>query len=1091
MPSSPSVACPARTVTLVAMLVLALHGEARAQTAQLSGRITDATSALLPGAVVTVTNTATGTSREAAANERGFYTVPFLSPGTYSITVRMAGFQPALRDGLVLSVDEAAGLDFTLEVGPLRETVQVADTASRARREDPSIGQVIGQPTIVDLPLNGRNYAQLILLSPGTVASPSGRFTGGRDGMILNGSRSLQSNFLIDGLDNNNYLFGVAGATTQAVRPSVDAIQEFKVETANYGAQHGRGAGGVVSVVIKSGGNGFHGSAFEFFRDEALESNDFFADRGGLEKPPLRYNQFGGTLGGPIVRDRVFFFASFQGTRELRTYTSTVTVPTPEMVRGAFGDVAIYDPLNVVNGVRQPFPDNTIPPERMDPVGQRIAQLFPAPNRPGAVDNFVGPVPRDDDRDQIDARVDYQINARSHVFVRYSRSTQAAVQGSLFGPPGNGSTDLAALGGSAQLPFTAAVSASSLVVGHTQVLTPSLVNELRAGYSANKSDQLSRAPRSLIDEFGINGIPAVPELRGLSNFAIAGFPSLGDRIQLPYQPRAEIFQLSDNLSWARGAHVMKVGGEIRFKNNVIYNLQQGCGAFTFNGQFTSQVPGEITGSGLADLLLGHTSAAVLSTPIDGEFRDHYHAAYVNDSWKVTSGVTLNLGLRYEVQTPMWERRNRMASFDNDPRSPTFGTVIPARDGDLRARTFAGVDLDNIAPRLGVTWQVNPKTALRGAYGLFYGGLGFQAATNSGLANVPYFVRVAVRSAPAAPRSALVLADGFPADALDPARVVNPAAVSVSPELPLGQVHQWHLGIERQLGWSTAATVAYVGSASSQLAASVNINAPVPGPQPIQTRRPFPAFGDITYRSNFGEASYHSLQASVERRVTHGLAVLSSYTWSHAIDNGSDDADTGATAQNPPNDLEAEKASAVFDVRHRFTASVIWESLVGQGAEASGRSRTARWLLGGWRLAAIFVAQSGYPLTPALLPNAAISTTPLRPDCLRDGNLPGSQRTIDRWFDVTAFQTPAPNTFGNCGRNVLRGPGYVNLDLLVGRDFGVGGDKRIGLRLEVFNVANAVHLGPPNLVIDEPKKAGRITSTQAPPRQAQLGVRFDF
>ena len=1092
MPSSPPLPCPAvvRTFTLAAILVLAFHGEALGQTAHVSGRITDATSAVLPGAVVTVTNTATGTSREATANERGFYTVPFMPPGTYSITARMAGFQPAIRDELVLSVDEAAGIDFTLEIGALRETVQVADTASLAHREDPSIGQVIGQPTIVDLPLNGRNYTQLIFLSPGAVPNPGARLRS--EGGNLNGNRTLQNRFLIDGLDNNNYLFGAGGGSAQAIRPSVDAIQEFKVETANYGAQHGSAAGGVVSVVIKSGANTFRGSAFEFFRDESLESNDFFAERGGLDKPPLRYNQFGGTLGGPIVHDRAFFFASYQGTRELRTYTATVTVPTPEMVRGVFGDVPIYDPLNVVNGARQPFPDNTIPPERMDPVGQRIAQLFPPPNRPGAVDNFVGTVPRSDDRDQIDARVDYQINARSHVFARYSRSTQAVEQGSLFGPPGNGNPNVAALGSFSQLPLVVSNAASSLVIGQTQVLSAAVVNEFRAGYSANRADQRSPATRSLVDEFGIKGIPPEPNLTGLPFFDIAGFAALGDRSLSPYRPNARVVQVSDSLSWAHGPHVLKVGGEIRLRENAVENLLQGRGEFTFTGQFTSQTPGQITGSGLADLLLGQTSVARLSTPISGEFRDHYYAAYVSDAWKVAPGVALNLGLRYEVQTPMWELRNRMASFDADPRSATFGTLVPARDGDLRARTFSDVDQDNIAPRLGVTWQVNPKTALRAAYGLFYGGLGYQAATSSGLANVPYFVRVAVRSASTSQRSSLVLADGFRADALEPGKVLSPDAIAVAPELPLGQVHQWHLGIERQLGWSTAVTMAYVGSASSHLPGFISVNAPVPGPSPVQARRPFPAFGEITQASNFVEASYHSLQASVERRVAHGLALLSSYTWSHAIDNSNDGADTAAsTPPQNPNDIGAEKASALFDVRHRFTASIIWESPVGQDSVARGRSRAARWLLGGWRLAGIFVAQSGYPLTPTILPNSSISTTPLRPDCLGDGNLSRSERTIDRWFDLTAFHTPAPFTFGNCGRNVLRGPGFVNLDLLVGRDFRVSGDKRIGLRLEVFNVANAVHLGPPNTVIDEPEQAGRITSTQAPPRQAQLGLRFDF
>jgi outer membrane receptor protein involved in Fe transport len=618
------------------------------------------------------------------------------------------------------------------------------------------------------------------------------------------------------------------------------------------------------------------------------------------------------------------------------------------------------------------------------------------------------------------------------------------------------------------------------------------VNEARAGYSANRADSRSPADRPLMEELGLKGIPLVPELTGLPAFTITGFGALGDRTQLPYRPMARIVQIADNLSWAHGAHLFKAGGEVRFKRNMIENLQQGRGDFTFTGQFTSQVPGQATGSGLADLLLGQTSVARLSTPLSGDFQDRYYAAYGSDAWKITSDVTLNLGVRYEVQTPMWERRDRMASFDHDPQNPTFGALVSARDGDLRARTFSRVDLDNVAPRVGLTWQLTPQTAVRGAYGLFYGGLGFQAALQSGLANVPYFVRVTLRSAATARTSMLTLGGGFKADALDPVKVSNPDAFSVAPDLPLGQVHQWHLSIERQLASSTLLTVAYVGSDSSQLRGINNVNAPVPGPGAVQARRRFPAFGDVLEASDFVEAAYHALQVSVERRLTHGLALISNYTWSHALDNATDPGDTPSpvTPQNP-SDIRAEKASAFFDVRHRFVASVIYESPVGRDGGEAGRSRLVGRLLGGWRLAGIFVAQTGYPLTPTLRPNSAISTTPLRPDCVADGNLPRGERTIDRWFDVSAFATPAPYTFGNCGRNVLRGPGFVNLDGAVSREFRVASDKRLELRVEVFNVANAVHFGPPNVVIDEPGQAGRITSTQAPPRQAQLGLRFVF
>jgi hypothetical protein len=1068
-----------QSLTFSAMLIVVCGSELFAQTAQLSGRITDATSAGLRGAVVTVTQATTGTSREVASNERGFYAVPFLSPGPYIITVTVAGFKPATLDGLVLSVDEDRRVDFELQLGELHESTQVAAAAPSVAREDASTGQVIEQATIVTLPLNGRSYTQLALLSPGATPNPGSRLRS--DGVNINGNRALQNDFLIDGLDNNNYLFAAAGGSGQAIRPSVEAIQEFKVETANYGVEYGRAAGGVIAVVIKSGSNAFHGSGFEFFRHERLEANDFFARRGGLTKPPLRYGQFGGTFGGPIVRNRAFFFGSYQGTRERRTYTATITVPTAEMLRGDFGAITIYDPLNVVNGVRQPFPNNRIPADRLDPVAARIAQLFAAPNRPGVVDNFVGIVPRTDDRNQIDARIDVHVASQANLFVRYSRADGEITEGSLFGPPGNGRPNLAAVSGPQQLPLISSTGASSLVIGETHVFSSSLVNDVRAGYSENRMNQRSPAARSLIEEFGFKGIPVQPELTGLPNVDITGFGGLGDRASLPFRPTAQLVQISDNVSWTRGPHVVRFGGDARFKRNTMDNLSAAGGDFVFTGQFTARVPGQASGSGLADLLLGQTSVARLSTPLRGDFRDNSFAAYVSDSWKVASNVTLTLGARYEAQTPMWERQNRMANFDGDRKSPTFGTLVHAQPGGMRARTFSTVDLDNVAPRAGVNWQVGRGAAVRAAYGLFYGGLAYQAPAQSGLANAPYFVQTTLRSSPAAATSMLILADGFQLDALDPAKVATRDAFSLAGDLPLGRMHQWNISVERELLRRTSVTATYVGSISSQLRGVNNINAPTPGAGPIQERRPFPAFGDILETSNFVEASYHALQLSADRRLNHGLALLSSYTWGHAIDNATDLGDSyGPITPQDPNNIRAERASAVFDVRHRFVTSVMYESPAGSHR-----------LLAGWQLAGIFAAQTGYPLTPTLRPNAAISTTALRPDCVSDGNLSRGERTIDRWFNVDAFRIPAPFTFGNCGRHVLRGPGFVNLDLLVGRGVRLGGDRRLEIRVEVFNVANAVHLGQPNRVVDVTDQAGRITSTQAPARQAQLGIRFVF
>jgi hypothetical protein len=796
-------------------------------------------------------------------------------------------------------------------------------------------------------------------------------------------------------------------------------------------------------------------------------------------------------LGGPIVRNRSFFFGSYQGTRERATYTATVTVPTPEMVRGEFGAVAIYDPRTVVNGVRQPFPNNTIPPGRLDPIGRRIAGLYPAPNRPGLINNFVGTVPRTDDRDQLDARVDHRVSDGSRLFVRYSRSDRDVAQGSFFGPPGNGHPGLAALGEQQQMPAVNTIDPVSLAVGHTLIVSSAIVNEVRVGYASNGAYQRNLATSALFEEFGLQGIPLVAGLTGLPLFNITGFGMLGDRTQVPYRPTARIVQLANNLSWARGAHTMQMGGEIRLKSSSIENLQAARGNFAFSGQFTSRVPGGSGGSGVADLLLGQTGTARLSTPMEADFADRYYGAYMNDSWRVSSDLTLNLGLRYEVQTPMWELRNRMANFDLDPRSGTAGTLVLARDGDLRARTFSVVDTNNLAPRLGFALRRGSTMVVRGGYGVFYGNLGYQAAVLSGMANAPYFVRVAFTSPRDAAVSNLVLADGFPADALNPKSAGTIEAFATRPDLPLGTVHQWTLGLERKLFGPTVVSVTYVGSKTGGLRGINNANAPVPGRGSQAERRPFPSFGDILESRNFVAASYHGLQVSAERRFTGGFAWSSAYTWSHAIDNGTDAADTAnpIVPQNP-NDIGAEKASASFDLRHRFASSLVYDVPIGRPGRLLSAHRVARWVLGGLSLAAIFATQTGFPMSPALSSNPANTTTPVRPDCLRDGNLPRGQRAIDRWYDVSAFEIPAQFTFGSCGRHVLRAPGFTNLDLLIAKELRIAAGKRLELRAEVFNLTNAVHLGQPELLIDQPQ-AGRITSTQAPARQVQLGLRFVF
>lgn len=1069
------VACLAFTLAPVSIVL--------AQTAQVTGRVTDTTSGVLPGVAVTITSLETGFTRTVVTNEEGSYTIPFLPPGRYRTTAELPGFAAAVRDDVVLSVDQVARFDFRLGVEGLAESVEVGGQAPLMQRETSSLGQVFDNRTIVTLPLNGRNYTQLAVLMPGATPNVGSR---AEDGFSVNGNRTFQNLFLVDGVDNNNYILGVDTNSMQAIRPPVDAIQEFKVESSNYSAEYGRSAGGLINVVIKAGTNAFSGSAFEFFRDDALDANDFFANRAGLDKAPLRYHQFGGTLGGPVVRNRLFFFGSYQATRSTRSETTSVTVPTPEQRRGQFGTTVIYDPANVVNGIRQPFPGNVIPPERMDPVGVRLAALYPDPNQAGLVNNYAANVPGTDDADQVDGRVDYNVSDRTRLFGRYSRSQRVIDRDSIFPAPGNG-------GAFGTFPLHITTLAYSGVVGSTQVLSSSAVNEIRVSYTRNQSDQLSPAAEPLYDEFGIRGVPQFPGLTGLPTINVTNYTGLGDRTFAPNPKSADTFLVNNNLSLVRGTHSLKLGGEVWRLQSFAGTSNQARGALSFNGQLTARMAGAGGGNALADLLLGQTSNAQLSTRLVGDFRSSYYAAYLNDSWKVTRRLTVNLGVRYDLQTRMREKDNRQAVFDLNPGSPTYGTIINAEDGSHQSETFSELDTNNLAPRLGAAFQLDEKTVLRGAFGVFYGGSGFNAIAQSGAANPPYLINVSLNTPTTAARSNLVLSEGFPPDTLSPTRAVNPTAYAQLAEFPFTTMLQGNLAIQRELTGTMVATIAYVGSSTRNLRRQLDINAPPPGPGPLNPRRPFPDWGEITLLDAGAAASYHALQAKLDRRFTRGLSVLASYTWGHAIDDAQDNEDGGGNGPVLPQNLRnlaAEKASAGIDIRQRFVTSFVYDVPIGREGGVLGGSPLSRAILGGYRVSGIFVAQSGPPVNPGVVGNPANTTGPIRPNRVADGNLPRDERTLDRWFDTSAFTVPPPFTYGNSGRNVLRAPGLVNVDLVLARDVPFGGNRRLELRAEFFNLTNSAHFARPNATIGSPQ-AGRINSTAQANRQVQLGVRFVF
>lgn len=1077
---------------VVVSLILLGSRIAFGQSAQVQGAVTDSSGALIPGASVTVTNAATGITLKTQTNSDGQYTVPFLQPGVYNIVVEHSGFVSVRRTGVHLEVDQKAGIDFELKAGGATQTVEVTSEAPLLQTQSASTGQTIGTETIVTMPLNGRDYTQLVTLTAGASKNSYSR---AGNGFSLNGSQTFENTMLINGIDNNNYILGGDSANINAITPSVDAIQEFKVETSNYSAEYGRSAGGIVSVSIKSGTNSFHGDAFEFLRNTVLDANDFFAKRAGRPRTPLHRNQFGGTVGGPILKNRSFFFVGYEGQRQTSDQSGFTTVPVGEEATGNFGSIPIYNPADVVNGNRQEFQNNTIPASQLDPVGLKLAALFPAANYPSVaapnlVNNYAYTQSLTQNFDRVDSRFDEQISSHDTGFVSFNRGTVYSKTGAIFAPPGNG-TPVGA--GQTTGPSTQPIHAYTIMGSEAHIFTSDLVNEFRIGYTHNDSNQLPLASQPLFQQFGINGIPQAPGLNGLPFFSLTGFSALGDRTFAPNPKLVQVSQGNDTISWARGKHTITMGGQLLLTHNYAGTSNAQRGYLVFNGQFTSQTPGVGTGSALADLLLGQTSSATLTTALVGRLRSRYLGAFINDSWRVSTNLTLNLGVRYDLQTPMWERDNRMSNFVLDSSSPDYGALVAAKSGSIANRSFSNLAATNFAPRIGISYQVTPKTVARGGFGIFYGGLGFQAIAQAGAANPPYFFSVASVSATNAATSNLVLQDGFPSGFLNPASVKNPNLYSQARNFPMPAEDEWNVAIERELPFNSALTVTYVGNSTSHIMGDNDVNAPPPGPGAVATRRPFLGYGEINYQGGYDHSTYHALQVSFNKRYTGGLSVLSNFTWAHAIDDVHNNEDNvgGLYPQNPL-DLKAEKGNSGLDVPLDYTASVIYALPFGASHKWLATSRAGREIAGGWQLGGIFTANHGYPLTPSVSPNPANTTTPERPNRTCSGNLSYQERSIHQWFNTSCYAVPAPFTYGNSARGVIWAPGVVTLDALVDRTFTFTERYRLEFRAEAFNVANSAHYAAPSAAIGT-AQVGTISSDSAafPNRQYQFALRMMF
>ena len=1074
-----------------------LAAYAQTSTGSITGTVQDVSGAVIAGADVRIIGSDTGEiARVLQSSEAGAFTAPLLRPGAYTIEVSYPGFKTLLRTGLVLRVDEVSNVLLTLEPGGLNEQVTVTAEAPLLEQSTHTVGQVVDSATILQLPLNGRNYLQLGNLTAGAVPN-----TRSRDKTFsAYGNRGLQNAFLLDGARNQNYLRGLDNRQRDAMRPSLEAIAEFKVQTSNFSAEYGASAGAVVNVVTRGGSNEIHGSAFEFLRNRAFDAVDYFQPS-SANKPLYVQHQFGGSLGGPVVRNRAWWYGAFERTHISEETTLTATVPLREQRLGNFGSRNVFDPYttrqnpNGSGSVRDRFTNNVIPATRFDPVGNSLMDRYPDPLLARASNNFVT-APLESTRiNNGTFRGDARLTDADTMFGRFSFITADFLKKPVLPEP-------AATGTLREQPSW------SVGYGYTRIFAPTVINELRFAWNQVTVQQDGTLPRDEI----IAGALDPDVTSSIPMFTVTGYTSLGaepaDFGNLPLTKSSGVWNLSSNLSVIRGKHTLKMGFDWQYIRVTTDTTLAGRGAFNFNGVFSQDpLTRPTTGTPLADMLLGLPHTVNIGTRGASNERVHNYYGYFQDDWAISPNLTLNLGVRYDLTRPFLERDNRFANIILDPGDPLFGEYVLAGD-PRRPRSLVYTDKNNITPRFGFAWKTPAQNlVVRGGYGIFYA-QDEGSGVNRRLTNNPPFFGFGgflVTSNQLNPSSTLPLQGGLPArpSPPDPADFVFDRSSTANlnswvQDFRTGYVQQWNLSVQKELTPGVLWEVNYVGNHGIKLGGSYPYNQPTPGEGALNARRPFRDYtlAAVFRAAPWANSTYHGISTRLERRLSNGLSFLGSYTFGRALDTASEfavcdgcGASGDSAVQDPLNLDSSQKGLSNHHVRNRFVFSGIYELPFGQD-KAWANTGAARHILGGWAVTGIITLADGIPFTPSLNFDNANTGTTNRPNRLRDGHL--DDPTPERYFDTDAFVAAPRLSYGNAGRNILIGPGTNSLDFAVHRNFNLpfGEASRLEFRAEAFNALNRPHFDLPNSTIGT-TVAGTIGATAIPNRQIQMGLKLIF
>lgn len=1121
---------------LFAMLlgVSALPAFGQIDRGAIAGRILDSSGAVVPSATVTITNKATGVAVTTSVDADGEYQILTLIPGTYSVKATAAGFGSVLRDDIHLHVQDHLSINFALKVGSVTTEIVVTGGEPALETQTADLGSVVNEQRINDLPLNGRRYADLALLEPGVdkfyaPANPA------PDRFSANGNSELQNNFLLDGIDNNSFSENLQELSMQVVQPPPDALQEFKIQTRTYSAEFGNSAGAVVNATLKSGTNGYHGDLYEFFRNKVLDANTWINNLTGMPRGGFSQNQFGGTFGGPIKKDKLFFFGDLERFTSRQGTTVQSTVPTPLMTQGNFTELPYVLANPQVPGQSGCYVGNIIQAGCFDPVAQKLMGLVAGtatPNIPSAVavegtpgswtgaPNYVFATSIPNDAYSLDGRIDYTLSPKDQIFGSYSYRHVNKQDPLWTSNPVIGNGNFATQYRWHQ---------QSLALGWTHTLSNSLVNDLRFGFSRDNAHSdpngLTVGTSEAESEIGLSGIPDGPGSAGIPPFFISGLTTEGSAAWRPQYQISQGWNVVENLNWLKGTHSFKFGYQYLRRSDNFLDIEAPQGLILETGVVTGSFS-----NALPDLLLGDANLVIFTTPHIVHYFTPGHSFYAMDTWKATSKLTLTYGLRYELFAPLIDRNNETTNF-----TPLNGggLITPASNASgWYGRALIHPALNNFAPRFGFAYQMLPRLVWRGGYGVFYqhvNRIGSEALLQL---NPPQFVDTQLSTG--ANSAVFQLKDGFPSSIIDATAppLYDLHIRSQDPNQRTPYVEQTSFGFEYQLIGDTVISATYVGNWGRKEERVRDANQPqVTGFDtgcPV-LQYPYANLNTVTTVDTFvgagipcagsgshayledatfdGNSNYNSVEFALRRRISNGLAYSLGYTFAHGLANYRDNLTAQQLPQNSYN-YSAEMGNSVLDVRSRFVGNFLWELPLGQGKRfMSGDNFAGRWL-GGWQFNGIVTLQTGTPFNVTANNDGLVdSNNPVYANCIGDPYAgatrnPKLYTTTGFIINPAAFSQPGPGQFGTCAPYQFYGPGIQTWDLSLFKEFRFTDRYSLQFRTEFFNAFNHPNFANPSANIGSPGSFGKVNNTLAPilgtdsggpgdPREIQFALKLYF